>query len=121
LKSSRFIGQAVVIGDRRKLLAALLVPDFETLQAWAMQQGIDADNTDALLGTEQVKALFASEIESVNEKLARYEQIRIWELLPADFTIETGELTPTQKIKRRVINEKYSGVIDHLYEGNEPS
>ena len=119
LKASRFVGQAVVIGDRRKLLAALLVPDFDTLQAWASQQGIEADDVSALLGTEQVKALFTEEIKIVNEKLARYEQIRIWRLLPDDFTIETGELTPTQKIKRRVINEKYSAVIDHLYEGNE--
>jgi long-chain acyl-CoA synthetase len=121
LKASRFIGQAVVIGDRRKLLAALLVPDFETLQAWAIQQGIEADDMSNLLGTEQIQALFTEEIQTVNGGLARYEQIRIWELLPADFTIETGELTPTQKIKRRVINEKFSGVIDHLYEGSEPS
>ncbi|MGB5661086.1 MAG: long-chain fatty acid--CoA ligase [Thermoanaerobaculia bacterium] len=119
LKASRFVGQAVVIGDRRKLLAALLVPDFDTLQAWASQQGIEADDVSTLLGTEQVNALFTEEIKVVNEKLARYEQIRIWHLLPDDFTIETGELTPTQKIKRRVINEKYSAVIDHLYEGNE--
>ena len=119
LKASRFVGQAVVIGDRRKLLAALLVPDFDTLQAWASQQGIEADDVSTLLGTEQVKALFTEEIKIVNEKLARYEQIRIWHLLPDDFTIETGELTPTQKIKRRVINEKYSAVIDHLYVGNE--
>lgn len=119
LKASRFVGQAVVIGDRRKLLAALLVPDFDTLQAWASQQGIEADDVSTLLGTEQVNALFTEEIKIVNEKLARYEQIRIWHLLPDDFTIETGELTPTQKIKRRVINEKYSAVIDHLYEGNE--
>jgi len=117
LKASRFVGQAVVIGDRRKLLAALLVPDFETLQAWAIQQGIEVGEMSTLLGSEQVIALFTEEIKTVNEGLARYEQIRIWELLPADFTIETGELTPTQKIKRRVINEKYSGVIDHLYEG----
>ncbi len=119
LKASRFVGQAVVIGDRRKLLAALLVPDFDTLQAWASQQGIEADDVSTLLGTEQVNALFTEEIKIVNENLARYEQIRIWHLLPDDFTIETGELTPTQKIKRRVINEKYSAVIDHLYEGNE--
>ena len=121
LKSSRFIGQAVVIGDRRKLLAALLVPDFETLQAWAIQQGIDADDMTVLLANERVKELFAEEIKSVNEDLARYEQIRIWELLPADFTIETGELTPTQKIKRRVINDKYSGIIDHLFADGESS
>lgn len=121
LKGSRFIGQAVVIGDRRKLLAALLVPDFETLQAWAIQQGLDVAEMSALLGSEQVQTLFTEEIRVVNEGLARYEQIRIWELLPADFTIETGELTPTQKIKRRVINEKYSGVIDQLYEGDKPA
>jgi len=119
LKASRFVGQAVVIGDRRKLLAALLVPDFDTLRAWAGQQGIEADEVSILLGSEQVKALFTEEIKIVNEGLARYEQIRIWELLPADFTIETGELTPTQKIKRRVINKKYSEVIDRLYAGNE--
>ena len=121
LKGSRFIGQAVVIGDRRKLLAALLVPDFETLQAWAIQQGLDVTEMSALLGSEQVQTLFTEEIRVVNEGLARYEQIRIWEVLPADFTIETGELTPTQKIKRRVINEKYSGVIDQLYQGDAPA
>ena len=72
-------------------------------------------------GSEQVQTLFTEEIRVVNEGLARYEQIRIWEVLPADFTIETGELTPTQKIKRRVINEKYSGVIDQLYQGDAPA
>ena len=115
LKASRFIGQAVVIGDRRKMLAALLVPDFETLAGWARREGIPADDIPALLAEPRVRELFEGEIAAVNRELARYEQIHIWELLGAEFTIETGELTPTQKIKRRVINQKYGEVIEGLY------
>ncbi len=115
LKSSRFIGQAVVIGDRRKMLAALLVPDFDTLASWARGKGLGADDIPALLAEPTVRELFQSEIAAVNRELARYEQVHVWELLPDEFTIETGELTPTQKIKRRVINQKYGEVIEGLY------
>ncbi len=117
LKSSRFIGQAVIIGDRRKLLSALLVPDFETLAAWAKRQGLDAEDRAALLRQPAVIELFKGEVDEVNRNLARYEQVRIWELLGEDFTVETGELTPTQKIKRRVINQKYGEVIERMYAG----
>jgi long-chain acyl-CoA synthetase len=120
LKGSRFIGQAVVIGDNRKLLAALLVPDFETLESWATQQSIATGDISALLADPKVQELFRTEVESVNRDLARYEQIRLWQVLPDDFTIETGELTPTQKIKRRVINEKYQDVIESLYNQATP-
>jgi long-chain acyl-CoA synthetase len=115
LKSSRFIGQAVVIGDRRKMLAALLVPDFDTLASWARGKGLGADDIPALLAEPTVRELFQSEIAAVNRELARYEQVHVWELLPDEFTIETGELTPTQKIKRRVINQKYGEVVEELY------
>jgi long-chain acyl-CoA synthetase len=119
LKASRFIGQAVVVGDKRKMLAALLVPDFETLAGWARSAGVEAGDTAALLATPQVRQLFDDEVKAVNVELARYEQIHVWELLDAEFTIETGELTPTQKIKRRVINQKYSEVIEGLYRRSE--
>ena len=119
LKSSRFIGQAVVIGDRRKILAALVVPDFEALDSWAEREGHNVDEMADFLKTAPAMELFQQEIDTVNKELARYEQIRVWELLPDDFTIETGELTPTQKIKRRVIGTKYSGVIDSLYQRSE--
>jgi long-chain acyl-CoA synthetase len=119
LKSSRFIGQAVVIGDRRKILAALVVPDFEALDSWAEREGHDIDEIADFLKTAPAMELFQKEIDTVNKELARYEQIRVWELLPDDFTIETGELTPTQKIKRRVIGTKYSGVIESLYQRSE--
>jgi long-chain acyl-CoA synthetase len=114
LKASRFIGQAVVIGDRRKMLAALLVPDLETLANWAKREGIEGD-IEALLAAPRVRQLFEDEVTTVNAELARYEQVQVFELLPEEFTIETGELTPTQKIKRRVINQKYGEVIEDLY------
>jgi long-chain acyl-CoA synthetase len=115
LKSSRFIEQAVVIGDQRKFLSALLVPSFETLKTWADQSKLPSDDMELLLSSPGVRELFSAEVATVNEKLARYEQIRFWELLPNEFTIETGELTPTQKIKRRIINKKYADAIDQMY------
>ncbi|MEE8137401.1 MAG: AMP-binding protein, partial [Thermoanaerobaculia bacterium] len=115
LKSSRYIGEAVVVGDRRKLLAALLVPDFEALAGWAAREGVEVGGHAEFLKQDRVRQLIATEIDAVNKKLARYQQIRIWELLPDEFTIETGELTPTQKIKRRVINQKYGDIIERLY------
>ncbi len=119
LKSSRYIGEAVVVGDRRKLLAALLVPDFEALAGWAAREGVEVGGHAEFLKQDRVRQLIATEIDAVNKKLARYQQIRIWELLPDEFTIETGELTPTQKIKRRVINQKYGDIIERLYRETE--
>ncbi|HEY0784080.1 MAG TPA: hypothetical protein VGE98_16600 [Thermoanaerobaculia bacterium] len=116
LKASRYIGQAVVIGDRRKFLSALLVPELDTLKAWAEKQGIATADKEKLLADPKVRALFAHEVEQVNGNLASFEQIVAWDLLPNEFTLETGELTPTQKVKRRVINQKYGDVIDRLYQ-----
>jgi long-chain acyl-CoA synthetase len=115
LKSSRFIGQAVVIGDRRKFLSALLVPDFEALKPWAERQGISVASNDAVIRAPQVQALYKEEVDKVNAGLASFEKIVAWELIPNEFTLETGELTPTQKVKRRVINQKYGDVIERLY------
>ncbi|HEX7186554.1 MAG TPA: long-chain fatty acid--CoA ligase [Thermoanaerobaculia bacterium] len=119
LKGSHYIGQAVVIGDRRKFLSALLVPDFEILKPWAEKQGIGTADNQAMLNDPRVRALFANEVQTVNGRLASFEKIVGWELIPAEFTLETGELTPTQKVKRRVINQKYGDVIERLYEESE--
>ncbi len=115
LKASRFIGQAVVIGDRRKFLSALLVPDFDVLKAWAEKSGHAGAAPADLVKNPQVRAQIAQEVEQVNSGLAGFEKIVAWELLPDEFTLETGELTPTQKVKRRVINQKYGDVIERLY------
>ncbi len=116
LKSSRWIAQAVVIGDKRQFLTALIVPDFETLRAWAEKSGFKGDAA-ALIADARVRALIKTDVDAVNHHLARYEQVRVWELLPNEFTLETGELTPTQKIKRRIVNQKYGAVIDQMYQG----
>jgi long-chain acyl-CoA synthetase len=118
LKSSPFIGQAVVIGDRRKFLSALLVPEFDHLKAWAARNGLPAGGRAEiadLLADPRVRDLYAHEIDKVNAHLPGFEKIVAWDLLPDEWTLETGELTPTQKVKRRVINEKYGKVIDRLY------
>lgn len=119
LRSSPFIGQAVVIGDRRKFLSALLVPDFDALTSWAQRAGLAPDVMRSLIDSPPVQQLFTAEIERINLDLARYEQIRAWRLLPDEFTIETGELTPTQKIKRRVIHEKFGRTVEAMYENAE--
>ncbi len=114
LKSSVYVSQAVVIGDRRKFLSALLVPDYDTLKGWAAKQGLPTERA-ALFARSEVRALLGQEVSLVNKKLAKFEQLIAWEILPEEFTIETGELTPTMKVKRRVINQKYGEVIDRLY------
>ncbi len=118
LKASRYLSQAVVIGDRRQYLCALLVPDFEALASWAAKQGV-AGGPAEQIAHPKVRELVQHEVDSVNAGLARYEQIRAWELLPAEFTIESGEITPTLKVKRRVINTKYGDLIERLYAGVE--
>jgi long-chain acyl-CoA synthetase len=115
LKNSRYISQAVVIGDRRKFLSALLVPDFDVLKGWAEKQGIGGASPETLVADARVRTLLGQEVQTVNAGLAGFEKIVAWELLPNEFTLETGELTPTQKVKRRVINQKYGEVIDRLY------
>lgn len=119
LKSSPLIAQAVVIGDRRKLLCGLIVPEFEALAAWATQRGVNCSKTEELLALPEVTALYQGEISTVNRDLAQFEQIRLWTLLSEEFTIESGELTPTQKIKRRIVSEKHRATIDRLYQEAE--
>jgi len=115
LKGSRYIGQAVLIGDRRKFLSALLVPDFDALTAWAGPRGLDPSDFGELLPQPQVVALFQDEVEAINQQTAHYESIQAFRLIPHEFTLEGGELTPTQKVKRRVINEKYGDLIESMY------
>ena len=115
LKTSRFISQAVIIGDRRKFLSALLVPDFEALDAWGESEGLNLGDPAATVEDRRVRELFGREVAETNAKLAHYEQIVSWALLPEEFSIESGELTPTQKVKRRVVDENHAETIDRLY------
>jgi long-chain acyl-CoA synthetase len=105
----------VVIGDRRKFLSALLVPDFEALAGWAGENHLAGKPPEELIREPALRELLRGEVDKVNEGLAGYEKIVAWELLPAELTLEGGELTPTQKVKRRVVHEKYADAIEGLY------
>jgi long-chain acyl-CoA synthetase len=118
LVSSKFIDQALVIGDRRKFCSALIVPDREMLQRWAEEQGIQEHDFARLLAHPQVEELFRSEIDRLMVDFAGYEQVKKFRLLPEPFTIEQGELTPTLKTKRKVVEEKYAELIESMYREN---
>ena len=119
LKSSPLIEHAVVLGDRRKFLAALLVPDADNTAAWARRNGLDGAGVAELVTDEGLQRVVADHVDSVNSDLSRYQQIRKWRLVPTTFSIDGGELTPTQKVKRRVINDKYADVIESMYEDDD--
>ena len=114
LKADRLIAQAMVIGDRRKYCSALIVPDKEVLEPWAAAAGIEGD-LRALCGDPRVKVHYQSIVAAIMEGFSRYEQVRRFELVPDEFSQELGELTPTLKLKRRVLLTRYADLIDGIY------
>ncbi|HEY4641379.1 MAG TPA: AMP-binding protein, partial [Thermoanaerobaculia bacterium] len=115
LKSSPYIGTPVIIGDRRKFLTAIIVPNFEKLERDAAGLGIQWQSRQELVANEKVKDLYQAEINRFNQNLDRQEKIRRFTLLANDFTIENDEITPSLKVKRKVIDKKYKDVIDGMY------
>lgn len=115
LKGIGGIGQAVVIGDRRKFLSALLTLDAEKAPAFAKSRGWPAEPA-RLAAHPEFRAHVQAGIDAVNRELAKYESIKKFTLLPEDFSVEGGELTPTQKIKRKIVGERYASQIEAMYE-----
>ena len=111
------IGQALAYGDRRAYVIALLTLDGEAAPAWARARGITAGSLAELACDPQVLAEVADGVTAANERLARVQQVKRWHLLPVEWTAETEELTPTLKLKRRIVHAKYADVIDSLYAG----
>ena len=112
LKRSPLVAEAVLIGDRRPYVSALLVPDFAALAA---HTGVEGASREEIVERADIVARFDEVVERVNSGLARHEQIKRSALLPTEFGIATGELTPTMKVKRRVVAERWSDAIDRLY------
>ena len=119
LKSSPYVGTPVLIGDRRKYLVALIVPNFEKLERDAAAMGVKAANHEELVGDERVRRLIQNEIDRFNENLDRQEKVRRFALLPDDFTIDNDEITPSLKVKRKVIDQRYKKLIDQMYSDEE--
>ncbi len=112
LKRSPLVAEAVLVGDRRAYVAALVVPDFAAL---ASRPAAEDASREEIVERPDVVALFDEVVEKVNEGLARHEQIKRFALLPAEFAIATGELTPTLKVKRRVVARRWKDAIERLY------
>ena len=117
LKESPFIEQVVVVGDNEKFPGALIVPSFAYLYDWLESEGVKPprDMPAAVVAMDKVKAKINEEVERLNANFGKWEQIKKFELLPRDMTIDTGELTPTMKPKRKFINEKYKAEIEKIY------
>jgi long-chain acyl-CoA synthetase len=121
IKGSRFVSQVVLVGAGRKFPAALIVPIWEQLDSYCKLKGIQVQSRKDLCHHPRILDLLQRQIDGLTPNLARYEKIKAIALLENEFSIEGGELTPTLKIKRRVIDEKYREVIDRLYEEAEAS
>ena len=104
----------MVIGDRRNFVSALIVPQAEVLESWARDQNIDGD-LPTLCRDQRVIAHYQAAVEAKMASFSRYESVRKFTLVPDEFSQEAGELTPTLKLKRRVLLAKYADVINQMY------
>jgi long-chain acyl-CoA synthetase len=115
LKKNPLVAEAVVIGDRRKFPSALIVPAFPALEERLRALGLPDGAREALVGRSDVLGLYREVVDALNRELAQFEQIKQIALLPTEFTIEGGELTPTLKVRRRVVETKWKETIERLY------
>lgn len=115
IRSSRFVNQAVLIGNERKFASALIVPNFEMLDSYAKHKGMKQMSPAEYCKDPKIIDLFERQVASVTQGLSRFESVKKIALLENEFSVEGGELTPTMKMKRRVIDTKYKNVIDKLY------
>jgi long-chain acyl-CoA synthetase len=115
LKESIYVEQVMVVGSERKYVGALIVPYFPNLQEWARLNGIAQSDNESLIRNPKVNDMFKELVESFNKFFNHVEQIKKFELLPLEWTIDGGELTPTLKLKRKVIMEKYRDAIERIY------
>ena len=116
LKASKFISQAMVVGDRQPYIAALITLDPDALPVWAEERGLPTD-MEALARSDEVRGLVQEIVDGVNADRSRYEQVKRFTILPRDFTMDDDELTPTLKLKRRVVAQHFGPELVELYEG----
>ncbi len=115
LKESPFIEQVIVVGPERKFVGALIVPSFSNLRDWCRQNGISDSTNEKLISNPRVIELFKDLVESFNKYFNHVEQVKKFELLPNEWSIDTGEMTPKLSLKRKVIMEKYKDAIERIY------
>ncbi len=115
--ASKYIDQFILIGDRRMFLSALIVPDYDAVKEYADAHRIQYNTVQDLLETKQIYEMLEKELGQFQKRLANYERVRKFKILDKPFTIETGEMTPSLKLKRKVIEERYGDLIEDMYKG----
>ena len=115
LGEDKYIDQVAVIGDRRKFVSALIVPDFTALKDFAARNGISYHSREELTESPQVRELFANRLEELQKGLAGFEKIKRFTLLPRPFSMENGELTNTLKVRRSVVADHFAKEIEAMY------
>jgi long-chain acyl-CoA synthetase len=119
LKHNALISEAVIIGDKRKFPAVLLVPYFPLLEEWARQNQLPFTSREELVANPGIQALYHGIVSDLNRSLARFERIKKVIVIADEFTAENGLLTPSMKLRRRVVEERYRSQIEHLYKQAE--
>jgi long-chain acyl-CoA synthetase len=114
-KTNRFVANAVMLGDRRPFPVMLVVPNFETLSAWAAKEGLASADQAALVALPEVRQKMETEIRNTLRDLAQFEMPKKFLLLPRDFSIEAGELTPKLSVRRKVVEEHHRAAVEALY------
>ncbi len=115
LKASVLVGNCALVGDRHKFASAIIQPNFAALEPWAKERGIDIQDHAQVVTNDQVRAEFQAIVDKVNATLANYETIKRFRLVPDDWAVDSGELTPSLKLRRRVITQKYAAEIAEFY------
>lgn len=118
-KTSKWIDQIVVVGEGQNYMAAIIVPDYEAVAKFAKEQGLSFDGNEELIELDEVKDIYKKELRSFSKELASHEKVRDFRLVANEFTVETGEITPTLKVKRRVIADKYGHLIDDIFKDDK--
>ena len=120
LKFSPYVTDAVVIGDKRPYLSVLIMIDQENVEKFAQDHDVPFSNYASLTRAREVQALIQGEVDKVNAKFARVEQIKAFRLIETQLTAEDEELTPTMKLKRKLVQQKYAALIESMYGSNRP-
>ena len=115
LKESPFIEQVVIVGAERKFVGALIIPSFPTLKEWMREKGINYTTNEDVVHHPKVLELYRELVESFNKFFNHVEQVKKFELLPKEWTVETGEMTPKLSLKRKIIMEKFKDAIERIY------
>jgi long-chain acyl-CoA synthetase len=115
LRASPYVAQAVLIGDNLPYVTVLIVPNFENLEAYFTERGLDGKGREALANHDVTEALIAAAVKDANSELAQYERIRRFTVLTREFSLDDGEITPTLKARRRVITDRFRQAIDQMY------